>query len=81
MWEMRRNIGFFPKLPIEKTVHVELAVFQRLANDQFCNANRCIVISVSIFPKILASFASILLLNEFYLCTGKRLPRYSYKKV
>ncbi|XP_027329815.1 meiotic recombination protein SPO11-1 isoform X3 [Abrus precatorius] len=49
------------------------SVFQRLANDKFCNANHCIVITVSIFLKTLASFTTFLCLNSF-LVQGRGYP-------
>jgi hypothetical protein len=73
----RKNINLFLsflRLPIEKRVDVELAVFQRLANDQFCNANHCIVISVSNFMKTIASFDSILLCINSIFSQGRGYP-------
>ncbi|XP_022637509.1 meiotic recombination protein SPO11-1 isoform X3 [Vigna radiata var. radiata] len=56
-------------------VHVEeVKVFQRLANDQFCNANHCIVITVSNLLKTLVSFGTIFLCLNFIFIQGRGYP-------
>ncbi|RHN57956.1 putative DNA topoisomerase (ATP-hydrolyzing) [Medicago truncatula] len=52
----------------------EIKVFRILANDHFCNANHCIVISVSNFMKTLASFDSILLCINSIFSKGRGYP-------
>lgn len=55
-------------------IKVEPAVFQRLANDQFCNSNQCIVITVSNFLKVLTSFTTILLCMNSIFSQGRGYP-------
>ncbi|XP_028221673.1 meiotic recombination protein SPO11-1 isoform X1 [Glycine soja] len=50
------------------------SVFQRLANDQFCNANHCIVITVSNLLKTLVSFATIFLCLNSIFIQGRGYP-------
>ncbi|KAL2316653.1 hypothetical protein Fmac_030529 [Flemingia macrophylla] len=50
------------------------SVFQRLANDQFCNANHCIVITVRNPLKTLVSFATIFLCLNFIYIQGRGYP-------
>ncbi|XP_052736343.1 meiotic recombination protein SPO11-1 isoform X2 [Vigna angularis] len=56
-------------------VHVEeVKVFQRLANDQFCNVNHCIVITVSNLLKTLVSFGTIFLCLNSIFIQGRGYP-------
>ncbi|XP_029124728.1 meiotic recombination protein SPO11-1 isoform X2 [Cajanus cajan] len=50
------------------------SVFQRLANDQFCNSNHCIVITVSNLLKTLVSFATIFLCLNSIFIQGRGYP-------
>ncbi|CAN1135759.1 Meiotic recombination protein SPO11-1 [Linum perenne] len=59
------------------------SVFQRLANDHFCEANRCIVITVGTYPHsppLAEYFTCSDEIDCFLYFVGKRLSRYSYKK-
>lgn len=56
------------------------AVFQRLANDQFCKRNRCIVITVrEVFLFLGLRFSWSTFIKYFY--AGKRISWCSHKKV
>ncbi|CAN1773445.1 Meiotic recombination protein SPO11-1 [Linum perenne] len=58
-------------------------MFQRLANDHFCEANRCIVITVGTYPHsppLAEYFTCSDEIDCFLYFVGKRLSRYSYKK-
>ncbi|RDX71419.1 Meiotic recombination protein SPO11-1, partial [Mucuna pruriens] len=50
------------------------SVFQRLANDQFCNANHCIVITVSNLLKTVVSFGTIFLCLNSIFIQGRGYP-------
>ncbi|XP_052736345.1 meiotic recombination protein SPO11-1 isoform X4 [Vigna angularis] len=50
------------------------SVFQRLANDQFCNVNHCIVITVSNLLKTLVSFGTIFLCLNSIFIQGRGYP-------
>jgi hypothetical protein len=86
LWLRRRQVFFFLHLIISALCTIcfssPFAVFQRLANDKFCERNRCIVITVSNNSHPMLSIFIIFSLVSWYCIVnpGKRLSRYSNKK-